>query len=311
MGDSSRSGGVMESRRLATHQTVLPWYRAAPFRLLSRGLVHLALLGIGVTFLLPFWWMVATALKPKRAVFQIPPLWFPFQDTSVWDRLYWEHFPAAVNFIPFGLYLQNTLFIAVMSCVGVFLSAPLVAYGLSRIRWPGRDVLFALTIATLFLPSAVTIIPLFLIWRTLDLVGTPWPLIIPHWVGGGAFFIFLLRQFFMTIPQELSEAARIDGAGELRIYAQIILPLAKPALATVVLFQFLMSWREFFGPLIYLSRRETYTLSLGLTQFRSEWDVEWPMLMAASVLITFPVIVLFFFTQKQFVQGITLTGIKG
>jgi multiple sugar transport system permease protein len=292
------------------HRTILPWYRSASIRRAQQGLVHVVLAGIGVTFLMPFWWMVVTSLKPKIAVFRIPTLWVPWQDLSTWDRLYWENYPGAVTFIPFAQYLSNTLFIALMSAVGVLISAPPVAYSLSRINWPGRNILFSLTIATLFLPQAVTFIPLFLIFRSMGLDGTPWPLIITHWVGG-PFFIFLLRQFFMTIPQELSEAARMDGAGEFRTYWQIILPLAKPALATVMLFQFLNSWREFFGPLIYLKRKETFTLSLGLTQFRSEFDVEWPMLMAASVLITGPVIVLFFFAQKQFIQGITLTGIKG
>lgn len=293
-----------------THRTILPWYRSASARLGGRGLLHLALAASGLTFLMPFWWMVATALKPKPAVFRVPPLWLPIQDPSSWDRLYWENFPNAVAFIPFVQYLYNTLFIAVLASLGVFITAPMVAYSLARINWPGRRILFGLTVATLFLPFYITIIPLFLVYRNLGLIGTAWPLIIPHWIGG-AFYIFLLRQFFMTIPQELTEAARIDGASEFRIYGRIILPLAKPALATVVLFQFLASWREFFGPLIYLNRKENFTLSLGLTQFRSEFDVEWPMLMAASTLVTFPVIALFFFTQRQFVQGITLTGIKG
>lgn len=292
------------------HRTILPWYRTLLARRFGRVLLHIALITTGVTFLMPFWWMLATALKPKPAVFRVPPLWLPIQDPSTWDRLYWENFGRAVGFIPFVQYLYNTLFIAGLASLGVLVTAPMVAYSLSRINWPGRNILFGLTVATLFLPFYITIIPLFLVYRNLGLIGTPWPLIIPHWVGG-AFYIFLLRQFFMTIPQELSEAARIDGANELRIFAQIILPLAKPALATVALFQFLASWREFFGPLIYLNRKETFTLSLGLTQFRSEFDVEWPMLMAASVLVTFPVIALFFFTQRQFVQGITLTGIKG
>jgi multiple sugar transport system permease protein len=294
----------------ARHVAVTAWHRTPQGRLALWILLHVFLIAIGLTFLMPFWWMVATSLKPKTAIYHIPPLWLPFQAPDVWDRLVWENYPRAVQFIPFFTYLKNTLVIAVLAALGTFVSCPPVAYSLARIRWPGRNILFGLTLATLFLPYQVTLIPLFLVFRTLGWVGTPLPLIVPHWLGG-AFYIFLLRQFFMTIPQELTDAARIDGASEFRIYWNIMLPLAKPALATVIVFEFLRAWRDFLGPLIYLNRKELYTLSLGLQQFRSEFDVEWAMLMAASVLITFPVIIVFFFAQRTFIRGITLTGIKG
>jgi len=273
---------------------------------------HVALLTIGITFLIPFWWMVATSLKPNQAVFHVPPLLLPIQDPAAWGELIWSNYPRAFTFTrpPFTVFIWNTIVIAALAMAGTLFSSPLAAYGLSRIRWPGRGILFGITLSTLFLPAFVTLIPLFLIYRTLGWVGTPLPLIVPHWFGD-AFFIFLLRQFFMTIPQELSEAARIDGAGELRIYTSVILPLARPALATVALFEFLNRWRDFFGPLIFLTRKETYTISLGLNFYRYEYDTEWGLMMAMSVCVTLPIIILFFFVQRTFIQGITLTGIKG
>jgi multiple sugar transport system permease protein len=273
---------------------------------------HAALLALGISFLMPFWWMLATSLKPNQAVFHVPPLLLPMQDPETWNELVWSNYPKAFSFTrpPFTTFIWNTLVIAGLACLGTLFSSPLAAYGLSRIRWPGRDILFGITLATLFLPAFVTLIPLFLIYRTVGWIGTPLPLIVPHWFGD-AFFIFLLRQFFMTIPTELSEAARIDGAGELRIYTRIILPLAKPALASVALFEFLNRWRDFFGPLIFLTRKETYTISLGLNFYRYEYDTEWGLMMAMSVVVTLPIIILFFFVQRTFIQGITLTGIKG
>jgi multiple sugar transport system permease protein len=275
-------------------------------------LKHLGLMLLGVSFLLPFWWMVATSLKPNTAVFHVPPLLIPFQDPAAWPDLIWSNYPRAFTFTrpPFTTFIWNTLVIAFLAVAGTLFSSPMAAYGLSRIRWPGRGILFGLTLSTLFLPAFVTLIPLFLIYRTVGWIGTPLPLIVPHWFGD-AFYIFLLRQFFMTIPQELSEAARIDGAGEVRIYTGIILPLAKPALASVALFEFLNRWRDFFGPLIFLTRKETYTISLGLNFYRYEYDTEWGLMMAMSVCVTLPIIILFFFVQRTFIQGITLTGIKG
>jgi len=275
-------------------------------------LKHLLLIAVGLSFLIPFWWMVATSLKPNTAVFHEPPLLLPIQDPDTWNVLVWSNYPRAFTFTkpPFTTFILNTLVIAGLAMLGSLISSPLAAYGLSRVRWPGRGVLFGLTLSTLFLPAFVTLIPLFLTYRTFGWIGTNLPLIVPHFFGD-AFFIFLLRQFFMTIPQDLSEAARIDGAGELRIYRSVILPLAKPALATIALFQFLNSWRDFFGPLIFLTKKETYTISLGLNFYRFEYDTEWGMMMAMSVCVTLPIIVLFFLVQRTFIQGITLTGIKG
>ncbi len=279
---------------------------------LGSALKHFALIIAGFSFLIPFWWMFATSLKPDQAMFHIPPLLVPWQDPVTWNELVWSNYPTAFTFTrpPFVVFIWNTLVIAGLAMLGALISSPLAAYGLARIRWPGRGILFGITLSTLFLPAFVTLIPLFLIYRTFGWIGTSLPLIVPHFFGD-AFYIFLLRQFFMTIPQELSEAARIDGANEWRIYTGIILPLAKPALATIALFEFLARWRDFFGPLLFLNRKETYTISLGLNFFRLEYDTAWGPLMAMSVCVTLPIIVLFFFVQRTFIQGITLTGIKG
>jgi multiple sugar transport system permease protein len=273
-----------------------------------RGLVrhiltHVVLLPAACVFLLPFLWMVSTSLKTDAQLYAYPPIWIP-------NPLKWANYSETVVYIPFFLYLKNTLIIAVSSTIGAVVSCSLVAYSLSRINWPGRQWLLILTVATLMLPFQVTLVPLFIVFKRLGWVGDFRPLILPAFFGN-AYYIFLLRQFFMTIPMELSDAARIDGAGERRIFWSIILPLVKPALATIVIFEFIRQWRDFLYPVIYLSDQNLYTLSLGLQQYSSEHGREWGLLMAASVLITMPIILLFFFTQKTFVQGITLTGIKG
>lgn len=272
-------------------------------RFVREILAHIALLPIAFVFMLPFLWMVSTSLKTDQQLYAYPPIWIP-------NPFNWANYPNAVTYISFFTYLRNTLTIAVLSTVGALFSCSMVAYSLSRIPWVGRNVLFIATVATLMIPFQVTLIPLFLVFRNLGWVGDFRPLIVPHFFGG-ALYIFLLRQFFMTIPMELSEAARIDGAGEFRIYWAIILPLAKAALATVAIFEFIARWRDYLGPLIYLSDQKLYTLSLGLHQYSSQYGREWGLLMAASVLITLPIILLFFFLQKTFVQGVALTGIKG
>lgn len=267
------------------------------------SLIHASLAPAALVFLLPFLWMLSTSLKPDTQFYSYPPILIP-------SPLQWSNFPDAVTYITFFLYLRNTLSIAVLATIGVLLSSSLVAYSLARIPWAGRDALFILTVATLMLPFQVTMIPLFIVFKNLGWVNSWLPLIVPHFFGG-ALYIFLLRQFFMTIPMELSEAARIDGANEFKIYFSIILQLSKPALATVAIFEFIARWRDYIGPLIYLSDQNLYTLSLGIYEYRSQYGAEWGLLMAASVLITLPIILLFFFLQKTFVQGIALTGIKG
>ena len=266
-------------------------------------LQHVLLIVLGMSFFLPFYWLVATSLKPDAQVFQSPPVWFP-------HPVMWRNYPSALTYVPFGRYLQNTLIICALSVFGTLLSSSLVAFSFSKIRWPGRNIAFLILLSTLMLPGQVTMIPIFAIFKSLHWIDTIKPLVVPAFFGS-AFFIFLLRQFFMTIPLELSDAAKIDGCSEFDIYWRVILPLSKPALATVALFAFIGSWNDFLGPLIYLNSETKYTLSLGLQQFVSQHGAEWSMLMAASTVMTIPIIVLFFFAQRTFIQGITLTGIKG
>ena len=272
-------------------------------QILRELLAHVALLPAALIFLIPFFWMLSTSLKPDTQLYSYPPVWIPSPPN-------WLNYPNATTYITFWLYLRNTTIIAVGATIGALLSCSLVAYSLARINWPGRNVLFIFTVATLMLPFQVTMIPLFIVFKNLGWVGDFRPLIVPHFFGG-ALYIFLLRQFFMTIPMALSEAARMDGASEIRIYASIIMPLVKPALATVAIFEFIARWRDYIGPLIYLKDQSLYTLSLGLYEYSSQYGREWGLLMAASVMMTMPIVMLFFFLQKTFVQGITLTGIKG
>ena len=266
-------------------------------------LSHVVLGLLSVLCLIPFYWLVATSLKADMQVHAMPPVWVP-------RPIEWANYPKAMLYIPFLHYMKNTLYICVVSVFGTVLSCSLVAYSFSKIKWPGRDGLFVLVLATLMLPAQVTMIPVFAIFRWLGWIGSYKPLIVPCFLGS-AFYIFLLRQFFMSIPQELSDAAKVDGASEFRVYRMIILPLSKPALITVGLFTFIGAWNDFLGPLLYLNDDSKYTLSLGLQQFVGQHGQEWQLLMAAATVMVVPVIVVFMIAQKWFVKGITLTGIKG
>lgn len=271
-----------------------PWVKAV--------LTHAVLIAFGCLFILPFYWLVSTSVKPDADIFKIPPVWIP-------SPIHWENYPKAVEYIPFLRYTFNTLRICTVNVAGIVLSCSLVAYSLAKIKWKGRDVVFYSLIATMLLPSQVTMLPSFMIFKWLGWIGTILPLTVPAFCGT-AFSIFLLRQFFMTIPNELSDAARIDGCNELQIYWKIVMPLAKPALATISLFAFVGSWNDFIGPLLYLNDDRTYTLSLGLQSFMSQHGAEWGMLMAASTLMALPIVVLFFLAQKTFIRGIATTGSK-
>lgn len=268
----------------------------------SRFLGQATLIVLAVVFAAPFYWMVITSLKSDSQIFDVSK-WYP-------DPVMWSNYGRALTYIPFARYTANTLFICGVSMLGTVLSSSLVAYSFSRIQWKGRDALFVVVLATLMLPGQVTMIPVFMIFKWLGWIGSYKPLLVPTFFGG-AFYIFMLRQFFRSIPNELSESARMDGATELGIYYRIVLPLAKPALATVALFTFIGAWTDFMGPLIYLNDPNRYTLSIGLQQFVSQHGAEWSMLMAASTVMALPIIVLYFLAQRTFVEGITLTGIKG
>lgn len=268
---------------------------------------YLLLIVLAALFSFPFLWTVLTSFKSPMEIFVFPPSFFPAE----WR---WENFVDVWRRAPFGNFLVNTLTVVGLSIVGDVATATLVAYGFARFRFPGRNILFLLVLSALILPDEVTIIPQFMIFRSINWLDTLKPLILPAFLGGGAFNIFLLRQYFLTIPRDLDEAAMIDGASSLRILWQILVPLSKPALVTVCIFSFLFHWNDFFRPLIYLNTTEHFTLSLGLRFFQSAADRGGQplehLLMAASVMMTIPVLILFFALQRYFIEGIAMSGIK-
>ena len=270
---------------------------------LGKACVHLLLLCGAVFFLFPLLWMLVTSLKPADRTMVLPPEWIP-------HPFVWGNYAQAVQSIDFFRYTWNSAVVCTLSVAGTLLSSSLAAYGFSRIEWKGRDLFFLLTISTMMIPFPVLMVPLYGVFRALHWIGSLKPLWVPAFFGS-AFNIFLLRQFFMGIPKEVSEAAHIDGASELRIWAQIILPLSKPALAVVALFQFLYNWNDFLGPLLFLTDPHDFTLALGLQFYQSQnGGIQWHLLMAASTLATLPILVLFLFAQKTFIRGIAMSGLK-
>jgi multiple sugar transport system permease protein len=255
-----------------------------------------------VLYVTPMYWMISTALKGPTELAVYPPNLLP-------QEWHWENFGKAVDYIPFGRYLVNTLIITVFSVIGAVISNLIVAYGFSRIQWKGRDLIFGLVVATIFVPFPVTVIPLFVTFAKLGWINTFLPLIVPTFFAN-PFYVFLLRQFLMQIPFEISESAKVDGASEWQILWHLILPLARPAIAVVAIFAAIAAWNDFFGPLIYLQDESKYTLSIGLQMFRSTHQVEWSLLMAASTLVVLPVIIIFLLFQRSFIEGITLGSIK-
>jgi multiple sugar transport system permease protein len=277
----------------------------------QRGVALLGIVLICVGFALPFVWMLSTSLKPLDKTMAFPPQLLPHPPV-------WHNYVDAIRSdkIDFPLYTRNTLIIAVLTVLGTVMSSSVAAYGFAKIRFKGRGVLFAVMLSTMMIPFPVMMVPLFIVFRfigdhtPLQMLGTFEPLWVPAWFGN-AFSIFLLRQFYLTVPDGLGEAARIDGCNEWGIFWRIMLPLSRPALAVVALFAFMSSWNNFLGPLIYLQNPQQFTLSLGLQAFESQQNgTDWNLLMAASALVMLPVIVLFFLTQKTFVQGIATTGLK-
>jgi multiple sugar transport system permease protein len=277
----------------------------------QRLAAYAALIALSILPLLPLVWMISSSLKTDSQIF--PPEGQSAAAITLARLLprpvQWSNYPQALSVIPFLTYLKNTLFLCLVTVLGAVFSSATVAYGFARMEFKGKQALFLLMIATMILPGQVTMIPVFALFRWLGWYGTYLPLTVPAFLGS-PFYIFLLTQFYRTLPEELSEAARVDGAGEWRIYWQILLPLSKPALATCALFQFLATWNDFFGPLLYINDSSRYTLAYGLQQFLSNHGGEWSQLMAASTLFTLPVIVLFFFAQRTFIQGISTTGGK-
>jgi len=263
---------------------------------------HSLLIAAAIMFLAPFVFIVLTSLMTNNQALS-PRLWpEPFQ---------WSNYTDVFHTAPIWRYALNTTYYAVLATIGVLLSSIPVAYALSRLRWKGRDLVFIAVLVAMMLPIQITVVPVYVLFSKLHLVGSLWPLIIPNFLGD-AFSIFLLRQFFLTIPEEYSDAARVDGCGELRILFSVFLRLAKPAIAAVALFEFLFCFNDFFGPLLYTAENPGHwTLSLGLAQFRTIYQVQWNLTMAATLLFMAPVIVIFFLAQRAFVEGVTLTGVKG
>ncbi|MCS6826099.1 MAG: carbohydrate ABC transporter permease [Caldilinea sp.] len=270
---------------------------------LMKGFAYIVCTLMAVAYVFPLYWMITTALKTDVEVFLVPPSLFP-EDPQ------WGNFLASTQYIPFWLYMYNTLVICALTILGTVISCSLIAYGFARVRWPGRNLVFLIYLSTIMLPAQVTMIPLYVVFRQLGWVGTIWPLVVPAFFGN-ALYVFLLRQFMMTVPNELSDAARIDGAGELGIFWRVIVPLIKPALATVALFTFVATYRDFLGPLIYLTEQNQWTISLGLKMFQNMYGAQWQLMMAAATLTMIPTVILFFLTQRTFIEGIALTGIKG
>jgi multiple sugar transport system permease protein len=272
-------------------------------RLQSQTLVY-TLLVLGAVFcLIPVFWLVRTSVMTLGDTFKFPPILWP-------NRIRWDNYAYAISTTPFPLYFRNTLIVLVPNVVGALLTASMSAYGLARFRFPLRGFWFALVLGAIILPPAVVLIPQFLMWSRLRLVNTFFPLIVPVWFGGGAFNVFLLRQFFLTIPRDFDDAARMDGASYFRVYWQIMIPFIQPALIAVGLFQFLFAWNDFFQPLIYLSSQKTYTLAIGLRFFIGSYATQWNALMAAAVIVVVPPVIVFFIGQRYFVEGVTLTGIR-
>ena len=276
----------------------------AAIDLIWAGFWYVVLCLLALTLALPLVWLISTSLKTGSQTFLMPPKWIP-------DPFVWSNYAEAFRAVAFHEYFWNTIRIVFFATTGALLTASLAAYAFARLRFPLREPLFLLVLSTIMLPSIVTLIPTFIVFRTLGWIDTLLPLIVPLWFGGGAFNIFLFRQFFMTIPLELDEAARIDGASNFRIYCGVILPLSKPVLATIAVFAFIHNWNDFFEPLIYLQSPENWTMAIGLRGFRGLYSTEWNLMMAASTAMILPLLILFFFAQRYFVSGIQMSGLAG
>ncbi|NPV07090.1 MAG: carbohydrate ABC transporter permease [Anaerolineae bacterium] len=273
-------------------------------RYIGRTLIYLLLVAGAVVLMMPLAWLLSSSLKPSGLIFVVPPQWIP-------DPIAWQNYAQVWEMIPFGLYLRNTLVITVFCIIGASASAAIVAFGFARLRFPGRDVLFLVLLSTIMIPEQVTLIPTYVLFRILGWLDSYYPLIVPAFFGGGAFNIFLLRQYYMRLPLELDDAARIDGCSSFGIFRRILLPQCRPALGVIAILLFMGNWNGFFLPLIYLNSPDKYTLALGLNLFRGTQYTAWNLLMAASTMVSLPCIVLYFVAQRYFIQGIVFTGIKG
>ena len=272
-------------------------------RYVEKALIYCALLAGAAVLMIPLWWMLSTSVKHPKEVFAFPPTLLP-------EQFMWNNYTDLFIKAPFHIYIFNTTYLVIMDLIGTLFTASMVGYAFARLRWRGRDIFFVITLATMMLPATVLLIPRFIIFNEIGWTNSFKPLWVPAFFGH-AFFIFLMRQFYATIPHELDSAARIDGASEFGVWWRILAPLTKPALAACGIFTFNATWNDVLGPLIYLTSESKSTLALGLMQFRGPHRTDWHYLMAASVVAMLPVLIIFFFAQKYFIQGVTITGIKG
>jgi ABC-type sugar transport system, permease component len=269
----------------------------------SKIFAHTGFIIISVIFIFPFIWMLSTSLKSFTEASSLTIKLIP-------EKIEWNNYIAIFQKAPFGRYMLNTLFLAAVCVFGQVLSCSLVAYSITHIQWFGKKLLFPIILATIMLPYQVTLIPVYLIYNKMKLVGTYLPLIIPAFVAA-PLFVFLIRQFYLTLPDSIIQAARMDGASHFRVYSTIVVPLSKSVFTAVAVFTFLNNWSDFMGPMVYLNKPDLYTVSIGLKSYIGEHHTEWNLVMAASTIATLPIIVIYFFAQKQFIEGITMTGIKG
>jgi len=288
-----------------TWTSSLPWWKRKSVLDRIRLWVSTLIITIGAILMVaPLAWMVSTSLKTDGDVFIVPIQWIP-------KRIVWSNYYEATVFIPFLRYYLNSIQVTALAVIGAVLSSSSVAFAFARLRVPGKNILFAILLATLMLPEEVTIVPVYLLFKSLGWLDTYRPLIVPSWFGGNAFYIFLLRQFFQTIPTDLDDAAKIDGASLFDIYWRIILPLSKPALATVAIFAFFNSWNSFRDPLIYLNTADKFTIPVALRLYMSDLgQTHWNYLMAATLMSLIPPLIIFFTSQRFFIQGSVLTGLK-
>lgn len=284
-------------------EVIRPWWNRRTQRIIGHVLGHMVMISLAIIFLIPLFWMLSTALKDRAQTWLFPPKWIP-------NPVVWSNFPRVFQVGPFLLFIRNTLIILFWNIIGQVFSTSLVAYGFARLRFPGRDFLFMVMIATLMIPYQVTLIPTFLLFKAFNWIDTYLPLTVPAFTGS-AFFIFLMRQYMMTIPLELDDAARIDGCNRLQVLLRILLPLCKPPLTLVVVFTFLGVWNDFLGPLIFLNQTEKFTLAIGLSLLRGRAGTDYNLLMAAALMAVIPVLLIYFFAQRHIIGGIASVGLKG
>lgn len=269
----------------------------------NKTLVYIIMIALSIVYMIPFVWLLSSSLKTDADIFSMPPTWIP-------ETIHWENYAEVFNQVPFFRFLGNTVLVTVLVMIAHVVVSSLIGYAFARLQAPGKNLCFLLLLSTMMLPSQVTMIPLYIMFKELNWVDTLLPLVVPAFFGGSPLYVFLFRQFFASIPKSLDEAAMMDGSGYLSTYIRVLLPMSKPIVITVAIFSFMASWNDFMGPLIYLHSTENYTLALGMNLFKTQYVQNWNYTMAYNVMMILPVIILFFVAQKSFIQGIVITGSK-